>query len=174
MPDLLKPGLDIVFVGINPGERSAKLGHYYAGIGNQFWELLYESGLTQRRLSYYEDRLLLWHSIGLTDVVKWPSRSSSEISNQEFNQGRVELKRKLLNYEPKIVCFNGITGFCAFFGKEARARPGLQNFRIGTSRVFLVPSTSARNKAHYSFEEKRRWFVKLRELRDHLRESHER
>ncbi len=169
MPDLLKPDLDIVFVGINPGERSARLGHYYAGIGNQFWELLYESGLTPRKLSYHEDRLLLWYSIGLTDVVKRPSRSSSEISAQEFNRGRIDLERKLLKYDPRVVCFNGITGFSAFFGNAGRTRPGLQNFHIGRSGVFLVPSTSSRNKAHYSFEEKRRWFIKLRELRDHLK-----
>ena len=70
LPDYLKAGLKLVFVGFNPSLRSAELGHYYAGRGNQFWPFLFEVGLTDRRLTPEEDHRILDYEIGLTDIVK--------------------------------------------------------------------------------------------------------
>ena len=69
LPDYLQPGLRLVFVGFNPSMRSAAVGHYYAGPGNLFWPLLYETGLLPEPLTYAEDHRSLEFGIGLTDLV---------------------------------------------------------------------------------------------------------
>ena len=83
LPDYLQPDLDLVFVGFNPGERSATVGHYYAGRGNLFWPLLYEARLVPEALTYAEDYRIVEFGIGLTDLVKRPSRSSADLSRAE-------------------------------------------------------------------------------------------
>jgi len=72
LPDYLRPGLELVLVGINPGLRSAEVGHHFAGPTNRFWDLLYDSGITPRRLSYEEDSLLLDFGIGITNIADRP------------------------------------------------------------------------------------------------------
>jgi len=95
LPDYLKRGLDVVFVGFNPGERSAHIGHYYAGRGNQFWNFLYESGLVPERLRPEQDRRVLEFGLGLTDLVKRWSRSANELRAEDFNNGAPRLERRL-------------------------------------------------------------------------------
>lgn len=143
LPDYLRPGLKLVFVGFNPGERSARIGHYYAGRGNQFWNFLYESGLTPVRLSPEEDHRMPEFGFGLTDLVKRWSKSISALNTEDFRQGIPALKEKLLQASPVAVAFNGKTGFEKFQG--CKAELGAQNSLIGSSRVFVLPSTSGRN-----------------------------
>ena len=80
LPDYLGPGLKVLLVGINPGLRSAKVGHHFAGLGNYFWKLLHDSGITPRRFSYEEDALLLDFGVGLTNIVDRPTRGSGDLS----------------------------------------------------------------------------------------------
>ncbi len=167
LPDYLAPGLDIVFVGINPGERSARIGHYYGNPRNPFWRLLHEAGLTPRQLQPQEDHLLPTFGIGVTDVVKRPSRGVADLARREFRAGRIELGAKLLQARPRIVCFNSKTGFLQFFGPRASRRFGRQRVRIGASRVFAMPSTSPANAA-VPLAAKRRYFLALRRWRDTL------
>ncbi len=143
LPDYLKPGLDVVFVGFNPGERSARIGHYYAGRGNQFWNFLFESGLTPEKLGPEADSRVLEFGLGLTDLVKRWSRSSSELRAQDFHQGLPALQRRLRDARPGIVAFNGKGAYEKFSG--APARLGWQRRRIAQARVFVLPSTSGRN-----------------------------
>src|SRR3972149_5544205 len=131
LPDYLAPGLDIVFVGINPGARSARTGHYYGNPRNPFWRLLHEAGLTPRRLRPEEDHLLPAFGIGITDIVKRPSRGVGDLAGTEFRRGRAALEAKLLRVRPRIVCFNSKTGFVPFFGPRAFRRFGRQAVRIG-------------------------------------------
>ena len=77
LPDYLAAGLDIVFVGINPGIQSAQVGHYFAGSRNRFWDALNRSGLVDEELGPDTDARIIQHGIGLTDVVKRPSSSAS-------------------------------------------------------------------------------------------------
>src|SRR5262245_65923107 len=107
LPDYLQPGLRLVFVGFNPSMRSAAVGHYYAGPGNLFWPLLYESGLLAEPLTYAEDHRILEFGIGLTDLVKRPTRSSAELGPAEARAGVVQLQTKLTTYAPRVICFNG-------------------------------------------------------------------
>ncbi|MEE9198912.1 MAG: mismatch-specific DNA-glycosylase [Dehalococcoidia bacterium] len=166
LPDLLRPGLDLVFVGINPGSYSARRGHYYARPGNLFWWALHQSGLVDRALGPEDDTALLEMGIGFTDVAKRPSDSASEIAPEEFRQGAGELLEKLYRYRPTLVCFNGLTGYAYCFGE--RAQPGPRQRTIGPSRVFVVPSTSRRN-AYYQRDQILHWFQRLREYLEQVK-----
>lgn len=162
LPDYLRPGLDLVFVGFNPGERSARVGHYYAGRGNLFWPLLYECGLLPEALAFTEDYRLPEFGIGLTDLVKRPSRSSSDLSRAETRAGTAALTDKLLRYAPRVVCCNG-KGVYAWYHNCPTVSLGLQDDTIGTADVFVVPSTSGRN-GRFSRPEKAAYFQALREF----------
>jgi mismatch-specific thymine-DNA glycosylase len=158
LPDYLRPNLRVVFVGINPGKTSAELGHYYARPGNPFWEFLLESGLTAKRLFPQDDHRILEFGIGLTDVVKRWSRSSSELSAREFRDGATQLADKLKRIAPRVVAFNGKIAYEKFCGRAARL--GWQKEKIAGARVFVLPSTSPRN-ARKSRAEKLRYFQQL-------------
>ncbi len=150
LPDYLRPGLQVVFVGFNPGERSARIGHYYAGRGNQFWNFLFEAGLTPVQLRPEDDYRLPEFGIGATDLVKRWSRSANDLSGQEFREGIPALRAKLASNEPRAVAFNGKTAYERFCGHAVRL--GLQRERIGAARVFVLPSTSGRNGSLTRFE----------------------
>ena len=161
LPDYLRPGLDLVFVGINPGIKSAETGHHYAGPGNAFWPLLYESGLVSERLTYEQDARVLEWGIGLTNMVQRASRSVSDLSRDELRVGAQELRRKLERYTPRVVCFNGKAIYDVFVGRAAKF--GRQPERIGEALVYVMPSTSARTAA-YQRADKLRFFEELRDL----------
>ena len=91
LPDYLRKGMRMILVGSNPGDRSARVGHYYAGRGNQFWPIMYESGVIPEPIGYEEDRRILEFGIGMTDLVKRPTRGVDEIERLEFAEGRVLL-----------------------------------------------------------------------------------
>lgn len=143
LPDYLAPGLDVIFVGFNPGDRSSRLGHYYAGRGNQFWNLLFESGLLPERLGFEEDHRVLAFRIGLTDLVKRWSRSSSELGPEDYEEGVPRLRMKVEPAGARVVAFNGKTAYAKFCGRPARL--GWQRASLGRSRIFVLPSTSGRN-----------------------------
>jgi double-stranded uracil-DNA glycosylase len=149
LPDYLEPGLDLIFIGINPGFYSAKVGHYYARPGNLFWWALSNSGLVPHEFGPNEDSGLLKLGIGLTDVVKRPTHSSGDLRQDEFDAGVKVLLEKLKNYEPRIVCFVGLLGASAFLGRAIK--PGPLAETIGKTRLFAIPSPSRRN-AHYGRE----------------------
>jgi mismatch-specific thymine-DNA glycosylase len=167
LPDYLGPGLDIIFVGINPGIQSAQAGHYYANPRNPFWLLLHKAGLTPRQLRPDEDRLLPTFGYGITDIVKRPSRGVADLTAADFRHGREILEEKLLACQPRIVCFNSKTGFAHFFGPAAFHRFGRQAVTIGASRVFVMPSTSPAN-AGIPVAVKLRYLRALRHWRDTL------
>jgi len=170
LPDYLAPGLDIVFVGINPGERSARIGHYYGNPRNPFWHLLHEAGLTPRQLEPEEDHLLPTFAIGITDIVKRPSRGVGDLTGAEFRRGRAVLEAKLLAARPRIICFNSKTAFIQYFGPRALRRFGPQRVSIGGSHVFVMPSTSPAN-AGVPLAAKRRSLIALRRWRAALARS---
>ena len=162
LPDYLQPGLDLVVVGFNPGERSAIVGHYYAGRGNLFWPLLYEAGLLPEALTYADDARILEFGIGLTDLVKRPSRSSGDLSRAETRAGATTLAGKLLSCGPRVVCFNG-KGVYAWYRNCHTVTIGPQDDTIGQSRVFVVPSTSGRN-GRFTRAEKAAYFRALQQF----------
>jgi TDG/mug DNA glycosylase family protein len=161
LPDYLSRDLDLLFVGINPGRRSADTGHHYAGRGNHFWPLVYESGLVPEPLSYEDDLRTPEFGIGLTNLVARASPTMDDLSLEEMREGAARLREKILRYQPRIVCFNGKRIFEVFAGR--RCRLGLQAERVGRSRLFVMPSTSART-ASYQRDAKLAYFRQLRDL----------
>ncbi len=143
LPDYLRRGLDAVFVGFNPGERSARIGHYYAGRGNQFWNFLHESGLVPEKLRPEDDRRVLEFGLGLTDVVKRWSRSSSDLGPADYHRGVPSLLARLQEARPQVVAFNGKVACEKVSGRPVRL--GWQRGRLEGARVFVLPSTSGRN-----------------------------
>jgi TDG/mug DNA glycosylase family protein len=161
LPDYLREGLALVFVGINPGRRSAATGHHYAGPGNHFWPLLFESGMVSEPLTYEDDARVLEWNIGLTNMVARSSPSLSDLSLGELREGARLLRRKLLKYRPRVVCFNGKRIYEVFAGHPCGF--GLQPERLGDSLVYVMPSTSARTAA-YQKSDKLAFFIALRRL----------
>lgn len=162
LPDILEDDLDIVFVGINPGVYSAEQGHYYAHPGNLFWPMLYQSGLIPTSLKPEDDWKLTRFRMGLTDTVKRVTESASDLSTADRREGGEILRRKIRFYSPRMVCFNGLTAYSTLFGRCDG--PGPKEPLIGTSRLFVIPSTSRRN-AHYQKDEILHWFTQLRLFR---------
>jgi len=143
LPDYLRPGLDVVFVGFNPGDRSSHVGHYYAGRGNQFWNFLFESGLVPERLRPEEDHRVFEFGVGMTDVVKRWSRSSSDLRAADYRDGVPQLIAKLKQFRPRAAAFNGKIAYEMFNGRPAQL--GLQRETLAGVRIFVLPSTSGRN-----------------------------
>ena len=141
LPDYLQKGLDLVFVGFNPSLKSAEIGYYYAGRGNQFWPFLFESGLTDRLLTPQEDRQVLGYGIGLTDIVKGrATRGIGDLTGADYDSGFDVLLNKIQKYQPKVVCFNGKSGYAKVVGEKREY--GLQDELLEGARLFLAPSTS--------------------------------
>ncbi len=164
--DHLRPGLDLVIVGINPGARSGATGHHYAWPGNHFWPVLYESGLIAEALTFAEDQRVLEYGIGLTNLVDRTSRQASDLAAAELQAGAVSLRAKLLACRPAIVCFNGKGIYEAFAGRK-NVTLGLQEETLDGMRLFVVPSSSARTAA-YQRPAKLAYFRELKRLVDDL------
>ena len=165
LPDLLTPGLQLVFVGLNPSEYSAREGHYFANPRNRFWTAFNRSSLLPpvlgRECTASDDALLLDHGIGFTDVVKRPTPQGSGLRAADYRQWAPVLREKLLRYEPALVCFHGLMAYKAYLqyaeGQRRRPELGLQPDFIGPSRVFVVPNPSPAN-ARYSVEALTGWY----------------
>lgn len=164
LPDYLDYNLKIVFVGYNPGERSACLGHHYAGRGNQFWRLLYDAGLTERLYRPEEDLLLLSLGYGLTNLAPRPSRSSSDLGSVEKKEGAADLRRKVAEYRPRLVCFLGKEVYRWYTGK--RQGDPVEYGLVSEMQVFpdiaeyIAPNPSGRSTLPYKF--KLNCFLQLR------------
>jgi TDG/mug DNA glycosylase family protein len=147
-------------VGFNPGERSARLGHYYAGRGNQFWNFLFESGLLPVKLDWASDHRVLEFGIGMTDLVKRWSKSSNELRAHEYRRGIGLLSDRVRREAPgaRVVAFNGKGAYEKFCGRGVNL--GWQSATIGGARVFVLPSTSGRNGS-LTRTEKLKYFRRL-------------
>jgi double-stranded uracil-DNA glycosylase len=172
LPDLLREDLDVIFVGINPSLFSVAQGHYFARRTNRFWPSLSRSlfslqvrqALGVERLEPIHDHLLLGFGIGFTDLVKRPTANAADLSRAETAAGAEELVKKLQHYQPRIVCFHGVTAyrpFAAQLGSGIRSLAlGEQLARIGKSRLFVVPNPSPAN-AHATLGEQTAWYDRV-------------
>ena len=138
LPDLLAPGLQVVFCGSAAGRRSAEAGAYYAGPGNKFWPILATIGLTPRVLKPSEFTQVLEYGIGLTDLAKDRSGADSEIEQAAYDPLR--LKSALERCKPQALVFNGKRAGQLFCGGAVDY--GLQPLGSGSTAVFVLPSTS--------------------------------
>lgn len=163
LPDHLMPGLKLVFIGFNPGERSAQIGHYYGYPGNRFWWLLWQSGLTERLVRPEEDHTLPErYGYGLTDLVDRPSKSSGDLAGWELRAGREAMLAKLQQYGPRVACYNGKGVYQALSGKRQFAY-GRQPVQVVAGVIdFVAPSPSGRSREPLA--EKLRLFAELSQI----------
>jgi len=164
VPDVLGPGVRVVFCGINPGRASAAAGAHFANPRNDFWRLLQVAGFTPRLFEPHEQHELLPLGIGLTNAARRTTRGSSDLRAADFAGAHERLDVIAEEVRPRVVAFVGKAAYQGVF----RERPdhGLQERRLGETALFVLPSTSPANAA-VSWEERLRWF---RALRDFLRE----
>jgi TDG/mug DNA glycosylase family protein len=161
--DIVAPGLRALFVGINPGLRSAALGHNFAGKGNPFWRLLYAAKLIDRPLTFAEERELLGYGLGITNVCARPSRSAAELTRAEMAEGAKLLERRVRRYRPGAVVFVGLTIYQQIFAREATPGPGAKPQTFGGAPIFVVPNPSGLNASFPGFDSKLVWFAALRD-----------
>ena len=164
--DVLAPGLRIVFVGINPGLRSAALGHHFAGPGNPFWRLLAAARLTPVLLRPDEDARLAEFGLGITNLVARESRTAAELTREELQRGAAILRRKLARVRPKIVALTGLTIYQQLYPQSKSRGPGAKPETISGARVFVLPNPSGLNASYPGFAQKLVWFEALRQLLD--------
>ena len=131
--------MKLVIVGCHPTESSVRVGHYYAGRENEFWPLLFESGVVPEPFDYRDDKRVIEFGIGLTDLVKRPSRTSEELSREDFAEGRIVLSQKLEEFTPRVVAFNGKLAYEQFAQRKCKC--GLQKELLYGARVYVFPST---------------------------------
>ena len=161
VPDLIGPGLKVLFCGINPSLYSAAVGHHFARPGNRFWPAVYGGGFSDRLLSPSEERELLAAGYGITNVVCRATAAADELAADEFVAGARKLAAKVRRHGPMFLAVLGVGAYRAAFGRP-KAVTGLQAERIGATRVWVLPNPSGLN-AHYQPKALARMF---RELRD--------
>ena len=158
--DVIAPGLNVLFCGINPGLYSGATGHHFARPGNRFWPALYRSGFTPVQLSPFDERDLLQLGLGITNVVARTTAVASELADEEFVAGGKRLVRKVNRYRPAFLAVLGVGAYRTAFGaKDATIGP--QEVAIGDTKVWVLPNPSGLN-AHYQLPELAKEFRKLR------------
>jgi TDG/mug DNA glycosylase family protein len=154
LPDVVAPGLAVLFCGINPSLVSAERGHHFARPGNRFWPAMRAAGLSTA------DRdpaaLLAEHRIGMTDLVKRATVAAAELSPEEYRHGLGRIERLCEWLRPGAVCFLGLAGWRV--AVDRRAVAGVQPSTLGGRPVYVMPNPSGLN-AH----------AQVPQLADHLR-----
>jgi double-stranded uracil-DNA glycosylase len=164
--DRVGPSPRVLFVGINPGIRSAEIGHHFAGYSNRFWKLLFESGLVPELIRSEDDRRLVEFGYGITNLIPRPTPGIDTLKPAEYGEGERTLRRKVRRWRPRIVAFVGVTLFRSLFRRPS-ALPvtlGVQEELFEGSIVFVLPNPSGRN-ANFSYRE---MLAAFRALRRHV------
>jgi TDG/mug DNA glycosylase family protein len=166
LKDRIKPGVRVLFVGINPGVRSAVTGHHFAGYSNRFWKLLWESGLVPEPITFEHDDRLPEFGFGITNLIARPSPGIDDLMPSEYIEGWHALDRKIRRYRPEILALVGVTLYRAIeplviadAERPARAARrfrqvtlGPQAITVHDAEVFVLPNPSGRN-ANFSYAE---------------------
>jgi len=152
LPDIVRPPVRVLFVGINPGIRSAAIGHHFAGHSNRFWKLLHDAELVPELLRAEDDRRLPEWGFGITNLIARATPGIDTLTPPEYAAGERVLRRKVRRWKPGIVAFVGVTLYRAVFGTRAAVGCGFQAERFEGARVVVLPNPSGRN-ANFSYAE---------------------
>ena len=160
IPDVIAPGLDVLFCGINPGLYSGATGNHFARPGNRFWPALHLSGFTPRQLHPSEREELLSLGLGITNVVARTTARADELTRAEIVAGGRALRRKVKRLAPRFLAVLGLGAYRTAFGVKS-ASVGPQPERIGETSLWLLPNPSGLN-AHYQLPALAEEFARLR------------
>jgi len=155
----------VLFVGINPGMRSAALGHHFAGPSNRFWKLLFDSRLVPEPIGTEDDHRLPEWGFGITNLVPRATPGIDTLRPAEYVAGALVLRRKVRRWKPDIVALVGVTLYRAVFAIKSGVAISLglqpESIRLEGARVFVLPNPSGRN-ANFSYQEMLAAFRDLR------------
>jgi TDG/mug DNA glycosylase family protein len=161
-------GLNILFCGINPGQRSSQSGHHFAHPTNQFWRVMSESRLSHGVVMRHQDdkSYVESHGYGFTNIAARPSVQAQHLHSSEMVAGSLQLIQRIKDYRPRFVCFIGrqahqyfcktITKYeteCRFIPIASETKDGLQGYIEGETwrtAIFAIPSTSGRCRVPYA------------------------
>ena len=161
VPDVLAPGLRVVFVGINPGRVSAAAHAHFANPRNDFWRLLHAARFTSRLYEPHEQFALLGEGIGVTNAAYRTTPGSGDLRRADFAGSAERLERVARELKPAWLAFVGKEAYRGTFG--TRPDLGVQDRTLGETKLFVLPSTSPANAA-VPWDERLFWFSKLGEL----------
>ncbi|WP_043283769.1 G/U mismatch-specific DNA glycosylase [Paraburkholderia oxyphila] len=146
LPDIIAPGLSVLFCGINPGMRAASTGHHFAGRGNRFWRVLHRAGFTQEEFRPENGHQLLQHGYGLTAAVSRPTARADELSSAEIQAAAAQFELKIQHYAPRFVAFLGKMALSEMSGNR-EIQWGLQVHPFGGARAWVLPNPSGLNRS---------------------------
>jgi TDG/mug DNA glycosylase family protein len=158
--DVVGPGLDVLFCGINPSLTSAARGHHFARPGNRFWPALHLAGLTPRALGPDEDLELLDYGLGVTNLVDRPTRTAAELRPEEIRAGAAALAVLVRRYRPRAVAVLGVTAWRLAFARP-KDTVGRQPRDLAGAEAWVLPNPSGLN-AHYQLPDLARLYAELR------------
>jgi TDG/mug DNA glycosylase family protein len=151
VPDILQPGLKVVFCGTALGHESYRQKAYYANPGNQFWKVLHRVGLTPAQLAPKEYARMPQFGLGLTDLCKRHFGNDHELPTEAFD--RDALEEKIRRFQPDFLAFTSKKGASVYLQRATAKIPyGLQPETIGRTRLFVLPSPSARARSWWKEE----------------------
>ena len=169
--DRVRRPVRVLFVGINPGIRSAAIGHHFAGYSNRFWKLLFDARPVPEPIGPEDDRRLPAWGFGITNLIPRTTPGIDTLRPEEYVDGERALRRKVRRWKPEIVAFVGVTLYRAVFekgtgvfytvdaarkgaeivgGDSPKKTPvpfscGVQPEQFEGARVFVLPNPSGRN-----------------------------
>ncbi|KAA1002547.1 G/U mismatch-specific DNA glycosylase [Paraburkholderia panacisoli] len=146
LPDLLEPGLSVIFCGINPGMRAASTGHHFEGRNNRFWRVLHLAGFTPEQIRPQDDHTVIQYGCGLTTVVPRATARAAELSRSEIELAGDAFRRKIGHYAPRYVAFLGKMAFSAITGAR-NIEWGRQAEPFGGAHAWVLPNPSGLNRA---------------------------
>lgn len=146
LEDMMRPGLQAVFCGLNPGLRAARTGHHFAGNGNRFWPAMHLAGFTDRELKPGECHRFLSYGFGLATAVSRPTAGASELSYEEYARASLQLTIKLERFRPGWIAFLGKAAYAAMSNQRV-VDWGPQERAMGGAKVWVLPNPSGRNRS---------------------------
>lgn len=161
LPDVIAPGLKVLFCGINPGLYTAAIGHHFGRPGNRFWPTLCAAGFTPRVMSPFEEDELLGLGYGITNVVDHATAAADELTAADYLAGGKRLTKKVARYKPTVLAVLGVGAYRVAFGRK-NAKVGKQDERMGETEIWVLPNPSGLN-AHFQKPEMANVFRELRE-----------
>jgi TDG/mug DNA glycosylase family protein len=166
VPDVIAPGLRVLFCGINPGLYTAAVGHHFARPGNRFWPALFSAEFTDRLVSPFDERELLRSGYGITNVVVRATATADQLSREELREGGKQLAAKVRRYRPRVLAILGVGAYRAAW-ENPKAVTGRQSETIGDTVVWVLPNPSGLN-AHYQADTLALMFRELKSAADKM------
>jgi TDG/mug DNA glycosylase family protein len=161
--DRVEPGVQLLFVGINPGVRSEALGRHFAGHSNRFWKLLYAAGIVPEPITTLDDHRLPEWKLGITNLIPRATPGIDTLHRDEYAAGLRTLRRKVRRWRPAVVAFVGVSLYRFIFQKKGAITLGEQAETFESARVWTLPNPSGRN-ANYSYAEMLKAFRTLKDV----------